>query len=128
MKRLRGLSLLETIVSLALLITVVLFLLNLLPGSLVATRATECELQAHSVAETAMEEARASGFAKMVVGSTNLPDRTLGGTVFHCQLRIFVPTGVNAQFVRGIRAEVWWDFSGRRRELIRQTLVSNVKG
>ena len=124
----RGLTLLESVISLALLITVVLLLLNLLPGSLVATRATECELQAHSVADSALEEARAAGFSHLTPGLTSLPDRSLGGTVFHCQLRVFLPTGVNPQFVRGIRAEVWWDFSGRRRELVRQTMVSNVKG
>ncbi len=124
----RGLTLLESMISLGLLVTVILFLLNLLPGSLVATRATECELQAHSLAESAMEEARAAGFANLTPGITNLPDRSLGGVLFHCQRRIFLPTGVNPQFVRGIRAEVWWEFSGRRRQLIRQTMVSNVKG
>jgi Tfp pilus assembly protein PilV len=74
LRRLRGFSLLESLVSLFLLILALLFLLNLMPSSLVATRAVECELSASSLADQALEDARASGFPQLVVGTRNLPD------------------------------------------------------
>ncbi len=46
---------------------------------------------------------------------------------YHGTLRIYVPTGASAQYVRGLRVEYWWEFSGRRRELVRQTVISSVK-
>ena len=123
----RGFSLLESLVSLFLLILAVLFLLNLLPGSLVATRSVECEVTANSLAESALEDARAAGFSQLNLGLRSLPDSVSQGITYHGTLRVFLPTGADARYVRGLRVEYWWEFSGRRRQLVRQVVVSSVK-
>ncbi|MBT9582728.1 hypothetical protein IV102_05225 [bacterium] len=127
MKRRLGYSLLETLISLFLLILAILFLLNLLPGAVVATRATECELTANSLADSALEETRARGFESLTLGTSSLTDTVRDGTTYHGRLTIFAPTDANPQFARGIRVELWWEFGGRRRDFVRQTVVSHVQ-
>lgn len=127
MKCRRGFTLIDSIVSFFLLGMALMVVLQLFPGAILATRQAEFESQANLMATQALEETRARGFSKVPMTPQSLPDRTLDGVVLHGQVGGYLVSGRNSQYLKGIRARVWWDFRGQRRELVREVWINNVR-
>ena len=127
MKKPRGFSVAETIFAFAVLLFVVLAVFEIFPGAMMATRRAECELHAHSIAEQAIESARALGFGKIPPAPQAIPPQTLDGVTYEGTLESFNAPASNPNYVRGLRARVSWTFRGRPSTIVREVLVSNVK-
>lgn len=127
MRARRGLSLVESIVSLLLLTLMLLGLLNLFPGALWANRQAELALQAQNVADRVLEEARSQGFEQLATGK--LPAQTIevNGSSYQAQLEVSAVAGKEVKYLKALRVRVTWTVRGRQQELRREVWVSNVR-
>ena len=120
--RRRGLSLLELIVSLSLVLLVVTFVLNLFPGSLISLRRSESRRGAESLVQNELESALSLPFDSFAVGSTvNLPDRQLNGRSYKLQRMVMSAGGPPAQIVT-LQVEARWDEGGQTRHYSQQMI------
>jgi prepilin-type N-terminal cleavage/methylation domain-containing protein len=117
MKR-RALSLLEMIVALSLAGLVLLFVLDLFPGSLIGLRHSEARTSAAALAQGALETAQAQSYDQLAVGSsTPLPGRTMNGLDYTLTLEVFAVPGNDPQRLKGLREGVAGDGAlGLRRQ------------
>lgn len=123
----QGATLLETLFAMFLVIFVVMILLQLIPSALIATRASECEVQAHAMAERCLEQQRTQDFQKLQPGQHPLPDWSQDGMTFHGEYTVWQPANSNPDYARGLKVHIWWDFQGQRKEITRQTVICDVK-
>lgn len=112
-RRTRGLSLLETILSIFLLGMVVLVVMQLFPTSFLATRRSEQRAQAARVAEDVLSRQRALPFGQLIVGATELEPVVSGGVSYAPRVEVFAPEGANPDKLNGIRVTVNWQERGK---------------
>ena len=111
--RRRGLTLLELIVCLSVVLLLVIFVLNLFPGSLLALRQSEARLEAQRQAELVLDRARLARFDTYAVGTTQtLAPRALNGNQFVPTLEARALAGYDSNQVKELRASVSWDDHG----------------
>ena len=122
-----GFTLIETMLGFFLLLFVMIVVAGLLPSAMLATRRSECEMQADSLAQALLEETRAHGFYSLPSSPQTLSARTLAGVSYRRELRTFVPEHANANYLKGIRATVSWEYRNRKYEIVRETWLSRVK-
>ena len=124
MTRERGFSLMEIVVSLALLGLIVGLVINIFPGSIVASHAGSEQMAAENLAQSFIEETRAAGFSSLTVGTEPMssPDPK-----YQLQREIFVPSGADADRTLGLRITVRWESKKRQRELTREVWLSSVR-
>lgn len=130
MRRHRGATLLETLLSLFLLLLVLLLVFNLYPAAMSSTRLSGQRLQADALADSLLEEQCAVPFGQLVVGPPRSLDPVPGrGTVFHPTLEVFQVNepGTDPDRIRGLRVMVEWNEDGVRRRLLRQTWRTDVR-
>lgn len=127
MKR-RGLTLLELVVCFSVVLLLVIFVLNLFPGSLLALRQSEARLEAQRQAELLLDRARLARFDTYAVGSTQtLPPRGLNGTQFTPVLESVALAGYDSNQVKQLRAMVSWDDHGTIRRFSVAAWVSRAR-
>lgn len=127
MKR-RALTLLELIVCLSLVLLLVIFVLNLFPGSLLALRQSEDRLEAQRQAELVLDRARLARYDTYAVGSSlTLPARALNGTQFLPVLEAAAVAGYDANLVKELRVSVAWDDRGTTRRFSVAAWVSRAR-
>ncbi|MFA5508611.1 MAG: type II secretion system protein [Vulcanimicrobiota bacterium] len=112
-----GFSLLEIVVSLALLGLIVGLVINILPSSIVASHGAGEQMEAENLAQSLVEEARAAGLSNLTVGVEDIPSPD---PKFKLQREIFVPAGADAGQTVGVRVIVRWESKKRQRELKRE--------
>jgi len=110
-----GVSLLELMVCFTLATLLVIFVLNLFPGSLLALRQAEIRLEAGHQAEVLLDRARVAPFATYSVGtSTPISLPGWNQTPFQATLQSLPVAGCDTSSVKELRVTVAWD--GRRAE------------
>lgn len=123
--RRRGLTLLELIVCLSVVLLLVIFVLNLFPGSLLALRQSEARLEAQRQAELVLDRARLARFDTYAVGtSQTLAPRALNGNEFVPVLQSLAPAGYDSNLVKELRVSVSWDDHGTVRHFAVAAWVS----
>jgi len=125
--RRRGYSLAETILSFFLMTFALLVVVNLFPGNLRASRNSELSLQAQSVADEALEQARAGGFSRLAKGKQAPVESFRNGTKYVRVLEVAEVAGQNFANLKSLKIRVTWQFSSRPLELVREVWVSNVR-
>lgn len=127
MKR-RALTLLELIVCLSVVLLLVIFLLNLFPGSLLALRQSEARLEAQRQAELVLDQARLARFDTYAVGSSQtLPGRALNGTAFVPVLEARAVAGYDTNLFKELRVSIAWNDHGTTRSLRAAAWVSRAR-
>jgi len=111
----RGLSLIEVVVSFAVLLTVSVFIFQLVPSSVLAIRQGEIRLEAINLGRTLLEEHRGLGFSvlKGKVGETIYAHEHPSGTgvLFKSQVQVRKPdTTADPGRVLDVTVTVRWQF------------------
>ena len=120
-----GHTMMETVLGAFILWFVVLSIALLFQGSIFVMERAACTLE-----EAAIDQVRAAGFRKLVVGSSDLPPTTTEGITYQTHLEIFVQPDeppASKDNLRGIRATVSWTLRGRNMNLVRESWMSCVR-
>ena len=124
MKRERGFSLMEIVVSLALLGLIVGLVINIFPSSIVASHSASEQMEAENLAQSLIEETRASGFSSLTEITEDMPSPD---PKYQLQREVFVPPGTDAEQTVAVRITVRWESKKRQRELVREIWLSSVR-
>ena len=110
---------------LALLGLIVVLVLNIFPSALFATSKATEQIEAESLAQSYLEEARALPFSSLSSG----PARTLSpaDSKYTVTREFYDPPATHADKTRGIRVTVRWTSQGTPREIKREVWVSSVR-
>ncbi len=123
--RRRGLTLLELIVCFSVVLLLIIFVLNLFPGSLLALRQSEARLEAQRQAELLLDRARLARFDTYAVGvRQSLSPRSLNGTQFTPVLESLAVAGYDSHSLKELRVSIGWDDYGTSRRLAVSAWVS----
>ncbi len=117
----QALSLLETVAVVGLVTLVILFSLGLIPSFKMSNRRANMELQAGSIAQSALDEQRAKAFGALA--SVPPADVNFDGQTY--RLEIIVSPGASAD-TRRVRARVTWSWKERNMETFRESVVCRV--
>ena len=123
-RRQTAFSLMEIVVSLAILGLVIALVLNVFPSSVMASYSASEQMEAENLAQSFIEETRATGFSSLTVGTSILISPS---PRFQVQREIFVPTGADADQTIGVRVTITWESKKKQRELIREIWLSSVR-
>lgn len=105
----RGVTLIEAILSLALLSVLVIVVLNLFPTSMRAVRQTEERQTATDLACSWLERQAARPFAELTPGPpVELPAQVIDRVEYRPTLEIFRVPDSESKFLRGLRVTVRW--------------------
>ena len=128
MSRVRGMSLVEVIVSLSLLSAVLIFVLNLYPISLTTLRRAEFDHEIEARARDLLEFYAVEPALEWPVGSRrNLPDQTVRETTMQAELEVLAYAPCDPQMLVQMRLQLRWEERGQGRRLIRESLVSRFE-
>ena len=123
----RGLSLLETIVSLFLVATIVVVVANLFPSALVSVRQSEALTQAGLIAESLLDEQMSRPFEDLVLQpETWLETQNVDGTDFVCYLEVFQVDSRDTEFLKGLRVKVTWQNGELNRQVVHEVYTTSL--
>lgn len=121
-------SLLETILAVFLLGLMVLFLFELLPGSVFAIRRGQNQLMAGQLAQSILSERQAASFNQLVVGSSQALDPvTRENLVMRPEVVVEAVPDFEPDQLKSLRVVVRWQDRGRDFEEVRQVYVARVQ-
>ena len=117
----RGLTLVELIISLSLLLLVLMFVLNTFPSSLIGLRHSESRMCAERLAHGSLEEGLAQNFESLLIDTTQpLTPHTLNGIDYTQSLEVFRVPNWDPLRLKGLRVTVKWMDRGRAQQLIKE--------
>lgn len=120
----RGVAIAETLVAIFLLALLILVVFNLFPTTVMANRQGSERLQALSVAQTALSEARNRPFESLVVGSaSSYPDTKADGLVFHTLVKVLPPERGDGTRLKILEVAVSWTSRQGHRSLVERLWV-----
>lgn len=123
----RGLSLIETIFSLAVLGLIAIVVLDLFPASMLASRHNEQKMQAEMLAESLLATEAARPFDRLVIGPAQpVPPSTVDGVEYRPELEVRQVEDKNVDYLKSVIVRVRWDFRNNRRMVERELWVANV--
>lgn len=120
----------ESILGAFILWFVVLSIALLFQGSIFVMERAGCSVQANTLAEAAIDDLRAKGFQRLVLGASDLPAQTFDGTTYQTRVEVFAlpdEPAASTDNLRGIRATVRWTLRGRDMTVVRESWMSCVK-
>ena len=125
----RGFTLLETIFASVLFAFVILFVLNLYPGSMVAIRRGETQIVADNFAQSILEDLRSRSFAN--VSTTSPPayaKLVYGNTEYNPVVTVaYHPDStVPQEFLKIATVNVSWQFQSRTNQVVQIMYLHNV--
>ncbi len=124
----KGVSLLELVLSIFILGLVVIFLFNLYPTSILAVRQAEQQLLANTLARSLIAERQARSYDALVVGDhQQLAPITREGVVFHPVLEVYPIAGKDPNLVKRLRVTLTWGDPADPKEVSHETLVSGLQ-
>lgn len=123
----RGLSLLETVLSVFILSLVVLLLFELLPTSLLAVRRAEQRQLAGHLAASLIAERMATPFQSLPLGIEPLDPIVSEGIEFTPTIEVFRLPDYEPEKLKGVRVTVTWRERGKSWTVQREVLVSGVR-
>lgn len=112
----RGVSLIESVLCISLLLLAVVLVMNLLPASWVAGKGAEQRLYAANLAQSLLEEQRAARFDTLA--SATLPTVQEADTLYAPSIEV-VPVPGKPR-LKTVRARVRWTTRGVSREEVRE--------
>ena len=115
-----GLSIVETIVVAGLISTVLLFAIGLIPSFKFSNRRASMELQASTLAQSALENARAAKYSDLV--STNT-QTTLDGVTYFQDVQV---TPDASGITKDVRVVVTWSWQNKNYEIFRESVLCLV--
>lgn len=115
-----GLSIVETIVVAGLISTVLLFAIGLIPSFKFSNRRASMELQASTLAQSALENARAAKYSDLV--STNT-QTTLDGVTYFQDVQV---TPDASGITKDVRVVVTWSWQNKNYEIFRESVLCRV--
>ena len=131
-RRVRGLSLIETVIAFTVFLMLTLFVMSLAPGSLLSLGRAHHQIVASNLALSVVEDQRALGFDALALE----PGRDLtvyqldDGVKFTPRLVIKDMNSIDASYAaaraRVIRVTVRWDERSLKCETFRETVVAKV--
>ena len=130
----RGLTLVEMIAAAGLVSLLVLFCLGLIPSFKVSNRRANTELQAGALAQSLLEQAKATPFADVInvaAGATTGPfqPRSLDGVTYTPSQEISDMTSAGTpptEISKNVKIIVTWKWSGRTMRTFRQTIICRI--
>lgn len=123
--RIRGLAVLEGLLTIFLLGLVVAAVVNFLPISNLATDRAGHRLQAQALADSSLERLRALPFSKLSPGSTST-QAEVAGIQYRITSEIFVVPGHESSRLKGLRCQVEWAERSVQAQLENEVWVSCV--
>lgn len=105
----RGLSLIEVVVSTGILFLVMVLLLNLLSTSIRGTSAAEKRLIAEGLAWSALEQARSRPYGSLEAGSTESSTEEFEGAKYLIFLQVREVPGHSLQDLKSINTRISWN-------------------
>ncbi|MBI3928496.1 MAG: hypothetical protein HY319_23340 [Armatimonadetes bacterium] len=118
----RGISLIETLIGISILLLAVVLMMSLLPSSWLAVHRGEQRLVAANLAQSLLEEQRSVPFEELDSGA--LPRVTTAHQVFEPLLEVEPVPGKPR--LKLVRVRVRWEARGRPMEVVRQTTFCRV--
>ena len=123
--RSRGLTLVELIVSISLLALVVMFVLELVPTSMLSLRRSEGRLVGETIAEGELEREASAAFVHLTAGSQKqLPDQTVGSLTYHLKTQTLRAGSENPNRLLTLKVTVTWTEQGTTRTAVRERWAS----
>ncbi|MBI2267069.1 MAG: hypothetical protein HYU64_18230 [Armatimonadetes bacterium] len=107
-----GLSLLETVISMAIFSLIFLILVTIYPTALLSGKRGEQMLVVSSIATQELERLKSSDFAELV--TKGLPPRTVQGTTYAIRVEVSPVLGADPERIRNVRVIVSWENRGAR--------------
>lgn len=118
----RGITLVEVIISLLIASLVLLAALTLLPSSLLAVRRADTQLRAEALAQSVLEQQRSQPFQSLVVDSGYQQD--VGE--FRAEIQVLRAGDADPAVARQIRVTVRWTQRRRALEVQRSLVVTHL--
>ena len=123
----RGFSLVELLMSFALLGLVIVLLLNLFPSSIAAVRLGEQRYRAQTMASSLLEQKMSVPFSQLLVGTrVTLPVQQFEGVDYQSRLEVDKVTGSDPAVLRSVRVSVEWTVRGMTRREVREVLMHRL--
>ena len=126
----RAFTLLETILTSFIVSLVIMAVFELLPGSALASKRAECQLQGGCRASACLDAQMAKGFQAQVdqqlLGPLVVPSETVNSITYSPTVSIFDVAGEDPKLIKGIRVVVTWNFRNQNYVMTRETWVSTV--
>ena len=110
----RGFTILETLVAFSLLLVTAVFIFQILPASILATRHSEVRLEAQQILSNVLENYRQRDFDTLQLGSYTL-DPVAGqlGVNYQPVVSVVQMTATDPDRVLGLEVDVSWTFRSR---------------
>jgi type II secretory pathway pseudopilin PulG len=125
--RARAFSLLETIVSACLLGLVVIFVLNLFPGSMATIRRSEQRFRAGTLAASVLEQQAAAAPATVKVGTaTDLPSQTIDQITYAIHLSVTQFETDDPKNLKCLNVVVSWNYANQTFNVTRHLLIHRL--
>jgi Tfp pilus assembly protein PilV len=116
--RTRGVSIAETLIAIFLLALLILAVFNMFPTTVLANRQGSERLQAVSVAQSALAEARSRPFGELTIGMTeSLPEKATRGTTYMSQLKVLAPDQGSPDRLKVLEVTVTWQARNIKRSI-----------
>lgn len=127
----RGFTLVETIFSTLFISLTVLAIVNLFPGAYLSVKKSETQLQSDMVANSIMEELRATPFAQLTTGDfsrTSAPfeTATIDGITYSPKVTIYDVVGTDPKVLRGVRVEVTFRVHTSSNSVVHETYLHSL--
>lgn len=131
----RGFTILETIYASMLFAFIILFILNIYPGSMVAIHRGETQIVADNFAQTILEDLRSRSFAnlkvnaepayaKLIYGNTEYTP--LVDVMYYNDFTTQTNTDIHDEFLKVAKVTVRWKFQNRDQEVVHTMYLHNV--
>lgn len=115
-----GLSIVETIVVAGLISTVLLFAMGLVPSFKFANRRAGMEIQASTLAQSALEAARSAKYSEL---AASISEVSLDGLTYEQEVQV---TPDAADLTRSVRVIIRWSWQEKNYEIFRETVICRV--
>lgn len=123
----RGLTLIEVIVSILILSLVLIFVLNLFPSAMAAARQGEQLVCADNIASSLLDDYASRPFSQLVVGIDYLEEQKFDNIAYRPRVETLEIPGTDPENLKAIRALVEWEFRGQTRVSRHELWVANVR-
>jgi type II secretory pathway pseudopilin PulG len=125
----RGLSLVETVISLFLIGMLTVLLVNLFPSSVAASRHSETRMRAEVLAESLLAQQMSRDYEQLEVGSLTslVPIESDFGQTFYPTVEVFQAETRDVSFIKGLRVTVEWTHSEVERSVVQEVWVANLR-
>lgn len=122
----RGFSLYETVVATLLISVVLIILFSLFVNARLSGSRVEQGIQADALAQTLLEQHRATPFEQLTLGTTQPSLLQRGGIDYQPTVEVFLPEPPS-DGLKGIRVTIDWHFRNRDYQVVHESWVAHLE-